>query len=1170
MVAGRWVGTGWTVFNNKGKPVRIYEPFFSVTHSFEFAVAVGVSPVLFYDPVERVVATLHPDDTWEKVTFDPWHQETWDLNDTVLADPREDPDVGGYLRRYLSGRDEWRSWYGRRIDGSLGAAERSAAEKTAVHAATPATQWLDSLGRPFLSQAHNRFRDGDTTREERYTTRHHLDIEGRERRIVDPLGRTLVRQDFDLVSGKALVDSADAGVTVALQDCGGTTMLSWDGRGHTTRLTYDALRRPVGVHVRQDSGPELLVERTVYGESHPDAEALNLRTRYHQHYDGAGVVTAERHDFKGNVLRTSRLLATEYRETVDWAPLDPLSDAEIIDHVPYGLLEPDEFVLTTTYDALNRPITIVSPDRSVLRPGYNSAGLLERVDVRLREADPQWTPFVTGIDYDARARRTLIHYGNAVRSEYTYDPMSHRLSRLRTVGRASVLQDLSYVYDPSGNVVHVRDDAQQTLYFDNTVVEPHTDHTFDALYRLVVASGREHIGSLPTPQPTWNDEARRHLTHPHDGTAMRTYTERYSYDAVGNILALVHRAARGDWTRNFHYREPSSLEPDRYGNRLTDTRVGAGPVEPYTYDAHGNTLSMPHLAAMGWDHRDRLQRVDRGGGGIVHYVYDTNGQRVRKVADRHNGTRQYERIYIGGFEAYREYRGDGKTIALERTTLHIMDDARRVARVENRTRGDDGSPEHLIRYQFDNLLGTVCLETDDQGVPTSYEEYHPFGTTSYQAVRFTGEPLKRYRFTGKERDEETGLYYHGARYYAPWLGRWSSVDPAGLLDGPAPYTYVRNNPVTLSDPTGHLSVGQWAGIGAAVLVGTVFTIATAGLAGPVVGATAAAVIGGIIGGAAGGVAGELMEAHVDGRSTSLGQVGKAAAIGGIAGGVLAGAGVGVSAALGTTAGKAVVSRVASSAIGQGAGGIAKRIGQSVVGRGASQANAAIKRWPERWGQRIADRVGTGPRVQAARTAQLAQQRAASTTRNAQSAEGVTREIASASGEETFNHSVGWRGGSDQSKGFTGALVESQGGLQLSTDGLRAQWGEGAYAFGGPLESGQTGSAFQFNVAPQTAIETVTIPNRPSIVRLVPPPGSHMVPIRITGSNFAPGVLEEGRQAAAQPIWFRPPVPFGYPRPSASDVSGLTGGLGQFGGVLVAPIAPQDDQSPTVPSVGVRF
>ena len=74
----RWVGSGWTIFNNKGKPVRQYEPFFSATHGFEFGVQIGVSPVLFYDPAERVIATLHPNHTYEKVVFDPWQQTTYD------------------------------------------------------------------------------------------------------------------------------------------------------------------------------------------------------------------------------------------------------------------------------------------------------------------------------------------------------------------------------------------------------------------------------------------------------------------------------------------------------------------------------------------------------------------------------------------------------------------------------------------------------------------------------------------------------------------------------------------------------------------------------------------------------------------------------------------------------------------------------------------------------------------------------------------------------------------------------------------------------------------------------------------------------------------------------------------------------------------------------------
>ena len=116
----RWVGSGWTIFNNKGKPVRQYEPFFSATHQFEFARTVGVSPVLFYDAVERIVATLHPNHTWEKTVFNPWQQESWDEIDTILiADPADDIHVGAYFDR-IDDTEYLPTWHQARIDGALG------------------------------------------------------------------------------------------------------------------------------------------------------------------------------------------------------------------------------------------------------------------------------------------------------------------------------------------------------------------------------------------------------------------------------------------------------------------------------------------------------------------------------------------------------------------------------------------------------------------------------------------------------------------------------------------------------------------------------------------------------------------------------------------------------------------------------------------------------------------------------------------------------------------------------------------------------------------------------------------------------------------------------------------------------------------------------------------
>src|SRR5262249_40070791 len=83
------------------------------------------------------------------------------------------------------------------------------------------------------------------------------------------------------------------------------------------------------------------------------------------------------------------------------------------------------------------------------------------------------------------------------------------------------------------------------------------------------------------------------------------------------------------------------------------------------------------------------------------------------------------------------------------------------------------------------------------------EEYYPYGSTSFQAGRSAAEvSLKQYRYTGMERDEETGFTYHGARYYAPWLGRWVRADPIGVKDGTNAYKYVSDKPNILVDHNG--------------------------------------------------------------------------------------------------------------------------------------------------------------------------------------------------------------------------------------------------------------------------------------------------------------------------------------------------------------------------------
>jgi len=120
------------------------------------------------------------------------------------------------------------------------------------------------------------------------------------------------------------------------------------------------------------------------------------------------------------------------------------------------------------------------------------------------------------------------------------------------------------------------------------------------------------------------------------------------------------------------------------------------------------------------------------------------------------------------------------------------------------------NPVAIIRCQYDNHLGSASLELDESAGIISYEEYHPFGTSSYRSGRTETETSqKRYKYVGKERDEETGLYYYGFRYYAAWLCRFVSVDPL-QFDYPhfTPFHYAGNKPITHIDIDGLQSSGD--------------------------------------------------------------------------------------------------------------------------------------------------------------------------------------------------------------------------------------------------------------------------------------------------------------------------------------------------------------------------
>ncbi|MGH7573968.1 MAG: SpvB/TcaC N-terminal domain-containing protein [Longimicrobiales bacterium] len=784
----RWVGTGRTILDNKGNPVKQYEPFFSDRPDWETEeelVHFGITPILHYDPLGRLIRTDHPDGTLEQVVLTPWHTERWDPNDTVLLS----------------------DWHAERAALAGGTpeedAERRAAELAEAHADTPAVTHTDVLGRDVVVVEHLRDND-DPPNDIFLETRTVLDISGNVLAVVDARGN-IAQTDVPGMLGQVLHTTApDTGGRWMLDDVNGAPLRLWDGLDRTHRFAYDDLRRVTHHLVQPDGGDEALVTLNVWGEAAPDPENENLRGRLVRQYDGAGLLENTRFHFAGDVLEQARRLTVAHDAVPDWTDLAGEETLADLDMAAASLLEAQAYTTEGTYDALGRPVTRITPDASVTRYSYNEGGLLLSVEANVRGA-ASVTTFVDHIDYDVYGRRAAVVHGNGTTTVYTYDPRSFRLRRIHTTrtGPASNLQDLRYTYDPVGNVVEIRDDADDTVFFRNEVVEPEQRFEYDALYRLVRAEGREHVSQ---GQPIHSELTPGSQPHPNDPAALRRYVEHYTYDEVGNLTEMRHVASGGNWTRAYVYAQD--------GNRLLENAAPGDPAggpfsHHYTYDAHGNMTSMPHLSAIDWDHADHMQHADLGGGGDVYFQYDGAGNRVRKVRVDFSETRANERIYVGDLELYRERVVQSGALGerrLERETLHIADDTGRIVMVETLTL-DEGAeltaPANIARYQHGNHLGTVAFELDAAAGVISYEEYHPYGTSAYRAADSTIEvSAKRYRYSGKERDEETGLDHMGARYYAAWLGRWTAADPIGFGGGLNLYEYASGNPATLNDPTG--------------------------------------------------------------------------------------------------------------------------------------------------------------------------------------------------------------------------------------------------------------------------------------------------------------------------------------------------------------------------------
>ena len=485
--------------------------------------------------------------------------------------------------------------------------------------------------------------------------------------------------------------------------------------------------------------------------------------------------------------------------------------------------------MSATYDALNRIKLMRQPQdvegqRKTLRPHYNRAGALERVTL-------DGTTYVERLAYDAKGQRSLIAYGNGVMTRYGYDPRTFRLTRLRSerytkpnaltyhpIGQA--LQDFGYGYDLAGNILSITDRTPESGILNNPQAAGEPDSQlalllasgnalvrrfdYDPIYRLTSATGREC--DRPPDGPRWLDQPRCM-----DLTRTRGYTQRYQYDAMGSVLRLQHQSEDGGFMRFFTV--------ENQNNRLKTLTIGATDYD-YRHDANGNMTAETSSRHFEWDHSDHMKAFRTQTEGAepsvhAHYLYDAIGQRVKKLVRKQGGQVDVTHYLDGMFEHHRRVQGPALH---ENNTLHVMDDQSRVALV----RLGDAFPEDVtpaVKYQLGDHLGSSNVVVSNDGIWINREEFTPYGESSFGSFA-----RKRYRFTGKERDEESGLTYHRARYFAGALCRWISCDPIGASGGLNVLSYVNGNPMRNIDPDGTQpwmgeALGEWDTMGEMVVGG---------------------------------------------------------------------------------------------------------------------------------------------------------------------------------------------------------------------------------------------------------------------------------------------------------------------------------------------------------------
>ena len=666
-----------------------------------------------------------------------------------------------------------------------------------LHKKTPSVTVLSNRRQAVRNIGYHRHPDTPDKTDERIT-RHQFDARGFLQQSADPRMQASGLSNFRYItslSGQVLrTESADAGTSLALNDAAGRPVIcisqirtdnGQDDRSRAVTQTFryegaDSAGRPLSITEQTAGQNAQVTERFVYAGNSEAEKAKNLAGVCTHHYDPAGLMQTESIALTKVPLSVTRQLLRDADNPVNWPENNPES-----------LLSAEKYTTQTTADTTGAVLNTTDAAGHQQKVTYDIAGLLSTSRVTVKGGAEKI--IIKSVTYSAAGQKLREEHGNGVVTTYTYEPQTQRLIAVKTEhpARKNVFQDLRYEYDPVGNVLCVTNSAEETRFWHNQKVVPENRYTYDTLYQLVSATGREmaNAGQQRSSLPDIS---------PFDKASYANYTRNYIYDRAGNMTQIRHSAPK---TGNNH---TTDITVSQRSNRavlktLADTPEKAEDL----FTPGGQQTQLQPGQTLSWTARGELQQVTpvvRNGaaGDCESYRYDAGSQRILKTTVQKTGNSSLTQqvIYLPGLELYRgkeNYQVICAGVA-GRAQVRLL-------------HWQDGKKDHQ-RFSYDNLIGSSGLETDGDGNLLSQEEYYPFGGTAVLvAGTDSGIDYKTHRYSGKERDA-TGLYYYGYRYYQPWAGRWLSSDPAGTVDGLNLFRMVRNNPVTLRDDDGRKPISE--------------------------------------------------------------------------------------------------------------------------------------------------------------------------------------------------------------------------------------------------------------------------------------------------------------------------------------------------------------------------